>query len=144
ESERIVPPSGGRGALASGVTILSLVGGMQATTPPSSRFHVLEISLTAIEQLRPVVERIRRCDRDLGEQVRRALSSVALNAAEGNRSEGGNGLSRFSTAAGSNAEARAALRVAVAWGYVQVEDVQPGEQLLDRVAAMLHRLGARR
>jgi hypothetical protein len=53
-------------------------------------------------------------------------------------------LARFSTAAGSNAEVRAALRVAVAWGYVSVRDVEAGEQLLDRIAAMLYRLGARR
>ncbi|HEX8792688.1 MAG TPA: hypothetical protein VF765_17190 [Polyangiaceae bacterium] len=50
----------------------------------------------------------------------------------------------FSTAAGSNAEVRAALRVAIAWGYVSACDVDAGEQLLDRIAAMLYRLGARR
>jgi hypothetical protein len=44
--------------------------------------------------------------------------------------------------AGSNAEVRAALRVAVAWGYVTGTEVEAGEQLLDRIAAMLHRLGA--
>jgi four helix bundle protein len=71
-------------------------------------------------------------------------SAIALNIAEGNRNEGGLRLSRFSTAAGSNAEVRAALQVAVAWGYVQPSDVREAEQLLDRVAAMLHRLGARR
>jgi hypothetical protein len=52
--------------------------------------------------------------------------------------------SRFSTAAGSNAEVRAAMQVAVAWGYVEASEVAEVEQLLDRVAAMLHRLGARR
>jgi four helix bundle protein len=112
--------------------------------PRHPPFLVLERALQAIALLRPVTARIRRSDRDLEDQLRRALTSVALNLAEGNRSEGGLRLSRFSTAAGSNAEARAALRVAVAWGYVQCGDVEPGERLLDEIAAMLHRLGARR
>ncbi|HEY8089133.1 MAG TPA: four helix bundle protein, partial [Polyangiaceae bacterium] len=86
----------------------------------------------------------RRRDRDLGEQLRRALSSMALNIAEGNRSEGGLRATRFSTAAGSTSEARAALRVAIAWGYVPPGAIAPGEALLDRVAAMLHSLGAKR
>ncbi len=116
---------------------------MHAAPPPSPRFQVLEVAIQAIETLRPVVARIRQRDRDLGEQVRRALSSVALNIGEGNRSEGGNRVSRFSTAAGSNAEVRAALRVAIAWGYVGGTEVAAGEQLLDRIAAMLYRLGAR-
>jgi four helix bundle protein len=105
---------------------------------------VLDVAILAIETLRPLVARIRQCDRDLGEQIRRALSSVALNIGEASGNEGGTRLSRFSTAAGSNAEVRAALRVAVAWGYVNDRDVEPGERLLDSIAAMLHKLGARR
>ncbi len=35
-------------------------------------------------------------------------------------------------------------RVAVAWGYVDPKHIQAGEALLDRVAGMLYRLGARR
>jgi four helix bundle protein len=112
--------------------------------PTHRSFEVLDRSIQAVEVLRPIVARIRQCDRDLGEQLRRALSSVVLNVAEGNASEGGSRLSRFSTAAGSASEARAGLRLAVAWGYVSLPQVEAGEQLLDRVAAMLHRLGARR
>ncbi len=118
---------------------------MQSRPPPSShRLIVLDVAIEAIEVARPLVGRIRRADRDLGEQLRRALSSVALNIGEALGSDGGNRLARFSTAAGSNAEVRAALRVAVAWQYVSARDVGAGEQLLDRIAAILRRLGARR
>ena len=110
----------------------------------SRSFEALDVTLLAIAGLREVVGKIRRCDRDLGDQIRASLSSVALNLAEGSRSEGGNRLSRFSSAAGSNHETRAALRVAVAWGHVAEAEIAGGEALLDRVAAMLHRLGARR
>jgi four helix bundle protein len=106
-------------------------------------FLVLEITIQAIEHMAPLVVAIRRFDRNLADQIRAAASSVALNIGEGNRSDGGNRRARFCTAAGSNAEVRAALRVAVAWGYVRGEDVAGVEALLDRVAAMLYRLGAR-
>ena len=107
-------------------------------------FEALDVTLLAIARRRNVVGKIRRCDRHLGDLFRASLSPVVLNLAEGNGSEGGQSSPRFSSAAGSNQETRAALRVAVAWGYVADGEVAEGEALLDRVAAMLHRLGARR
>ena len=109
------------------VTVLSLGRACKKNRRPALlRCTSSMSSILAIETLRPVVARIRTHDRDLGEQLRTALSSVALNLAEGERSQGGNRLARFSTAAGSNAESRAALRVAVAWGYVEAQHVGAG------------------
>ena len=109
-------------------------------THPSSQLVALDLAVKAIEVLRNPVAKIRRHDRDLGEQLRRALSSVALNLAEGSGNYDGNKLTRYSTAQGSNYEARNALRVAIAWGYVSTEELADGEALLDRVSAMLYRL----
>jgi len=114
------------------------------TRERAPRFICLDVSIDAIASLRPTVAAIRRFDRDLEDQLRRALSSVSLNLAEGNSSQGRNRVARFSTAAGSLGEARAALRVAVAWGYVRHADIAAGEAMLDRVAGMLHALGAER
>ena len=110
---------------------------------PQPTFLVLDLSIAAIERVAPLVARIRPLDRDLADQIKRAASSIALNIGEANRSLGGNRRARLCTAAGSNAEVRAALRVAVAWGYLTPADIEPTEALLDRVAAMLYRLGAR-
>jgi four helix bundle protein len=84
---------------------------------------VVEHAVQVIALARPVVEGITRRDRDLGAQLRRAFSSVALNLAEGLGTQAGNARLRFETARGSLAEAQAALRIAVAWGYVSSENV---------------------
>jgi hypothetical protein len=65
-----------------------------------------------------------------------------LNIAEANGSRGGNRNYRFSTALGSTREACTVRRAAVALGYVG--DIDAGDAILDWIAAMLHRLGARR
>jgi four helix bundle protein len=94
--------------------------------------HALEIATLA----RPLVEAIKRKDRDLASQVRRAVSSIALNAAEGRGAVAGNARLRFETALGSLYEAQAGFRLAVAWGYVHHAAAQ-------ELLASLHRLGGR-
>ena len=83
----------------------------------SKSSSVEEHSLGVIELSRPLVEAIQRKDRDLASQLRRALSSISLNLAEGFGNSSGNARLRFETALGSLNEAKTAVRVAVAWGY---------------------------
>jgi len=51
---------------------------------------IMEHVLQVVELARPIVAAIERRDRDLASQVRRALSSVGLNAAEGLGTRSGN------------------------------------------------------
>jgi len=86
---------------------------------------IYPVVLEFIGSLRPLLAQIERRDRDLGRQLRRASSSVALNLAEGFGATAGNARPRFETAQGSLREAQAGIRVAVAWGYVSAAAVGP-------------------
>lgn len=103
-------------------------------------FRVAELSFELIEELRPLVEAIRKRDRSLADQLMRAASSVALNIAEGQKSDGGNQRARFFTAAGSANESRAALRVAVGWRHITPEAAEGARARLDQIVAMLWKL----
>ena len=106
-------------------------------------FIALNVSLEVIRGLRPVVEALRRSDKDLAEQVRRAASSAALNVAEGSKRAGKDRAHFYRIAAGSCAEVRAALAVGAGWGHLEAVDLAAVEQLLDRQAALLYRLAPR-
>ena len=99
-----------------------------------------EVRFQLVAALRPLVPRIKRQDRSLAVQLTRAASSVALNVAEADYSDPGTKRSRLFTAAGSANETRAALRVAVEWGYCGAGEAAAARELLDRIIAMLWRL----
>src|SRR6185295_20305042 len=65
------------------------------------RQQLLDQVLHVIAQARPLVAAVARRDRDLASQIRRALSSVALNLSEGFGSASGNARLRFESARGS-------------------------------------------
>lgn len=48
------------------------------------------VSIQLIRVIRPLVERIAQHDRDLADQIRRAMNSIPLNLSEGRKSRGGN------------------------------------------------------
>src|SRR5579884_1432586 len=105
-----------------------------------ARFEALQLTLDAVAALRSVCAAVAQHDRDLASQLRRAGSSMPLNVAEGARRQGRDRLQHYRIAAGSAAEARTALQVARAWGYVDGEPVELADGLLDRVLAILWRL----
>ena len=111
---------------------------------PAPTFQVLEVAHSLIPLLREPLERLARRDRSLADQLYRAVSSVPLNIAEGNRRSGKDRLHLWRVAAGSADEVRTALRVAVGWGHVGADDVAPALESCDRVLAMLWRLTAPR
>ncbi len=84
--------------------------------------QIYPIVIEFITALRPLLILIERRDRDLGRQLRRASSSVALNLAEGMYSRGENRTARYHSALGSMRESQACLEVAQAFGYVRALD----------------------
>ena len=88
----------------------------------------------------PVVAVVGRRDRELGCQIRRAMTSVGLNVAEGFGTQCGNARLRFSTARGSLYEVHAGLSIAVAWGYVTGDEVAPVHAALDHLGGRIYGL----
>ena len=103
-------------------------------------FHAAEVAFEIIRSVRDVLVAIRKEDRALEDQARRAASSIALNVEEGNRREGRDRRQLWRIAAGSAAELRSALQQALAWGYVEEAAVAPPLALIDRELALLWRL----
>ncbi len=85
---------------------------------------VYPVVLEFIGALRPLLAQIERRDRDLGRQLRRASSSVALNLGEGMYSRGELRTVRYHTALGSMRESYSCLEVARAFGYVRALDAE--------------------
>ena len=95
-------------------------------------------TLELIAELRTIVPAIARHDRDLADQLKRAANSVFLNLCEGRKRLKGDRVRFFGYASGSACEVRAALDLAVTWGWL--EQPVAALQLADRLVAMLWRL----
>ena len=101
--------------------------------------RIYDVILDVLRELRPVVAEIETKDRDLGRQIRRAATSVALNMQEGGGSHGGTRRERYRNALGSARETGACLDAAVALGYVESVDAGLLDQL-DHVRAVLAKM----
>ena len=104
------------------------------------KFQCYQLSIGAVRMVRPLIERIEVHDRDLGRQLRRCLSSVPLNVAEGSRSAGRNRQARYANAMGSARESRACLETAEALGYLGADELPAAVDRLDHIVAILFKL----
>jgi len=96
------------------------------------------VTLELIGELRTIVPAVAQQDRDLADQLKRAANSVFLNLCEGRSRLKGDRVRFFGYASGSAGEVRAALDLAVTWGWI--ERPVAAMALAERVAAMLWRL----
>jgi four helix bundle protein len=138
----------GRFGLKSGIDVAGPVG------PDSSllagkgmrlllRQEILNQTFETIQLVRPIVESVARRDRDLSSQIRRAMSSVGLNLAEGFGTAAGNARLRFETARGSLYEAQAGIGLAVAWGFVAQNNAAPALEAMDKLGGRIFGLSRR-
>ena len=100
--------------------------------------RIYDTILEVLRELKPVVAAIEAHDRDLARQLRRAATSIALNASEGSGSHGGTRRERYRNALGSARETGACLDAALALGYVEAIDASLLDRL-DHVRAVLVR-----
>ena len=95
----------------------------------------------SIELVRKVHENIdpylRRKDRELANQLHRAVRSIVLNIAEGRSQRGRRKNNHFAIALGSGREVHACLELAGILGFVAEHRLRPCLSLSDEVQAML-------
>jgi four helix bundle protein len=100
-------------------------------------FVAFEVALEVIAELRGLVEVIRTRYAKLAQQLVASASSIAANVAEGIKRVGRDRIHLFRIAAGSAAETRAHLRVALAWGWIEAKDAQRALKVIDRELGLL-------
>ena len=103
-------------------------------------FDALEVAIQLCTALRVPLDRLRQRDRDLEDQARRAANGIALQLSESRRRIGKDRLHLFRIAAGSAEELHTALRLALAWGFLDGPLLDEPFALLTRVQAMCWRL----
>jgi len=100
-------------------------------------FIVYDLTLQMLKRLGPIIAQVRRHDRPLADQMQRAGQSIFLNIAEGQSARGKNELARFNTALAECRETRAALKLAMAWDYLDEAASAAVDDELDQIAAIL-------
>ena len=107
-------------------------------------YHRLDAFSVAREALRrgeAVARQLPRGHAHLADQLRRALLAAFLGIAEGSSRFGNDRIARFRCARGEASEAAAAMEAIQVLSLAEEQEVGEILQLLDRLCAMLTRLG---
>lgn len=100
-------------------------------------FVALEVALQLVEILAPALKVLKAKNKNMADQMQRALESVVLNLAEGSRSQDGNRARFFWIASGSLEEVVAALRLVVALDSLDAAILRQAEPVLDRLRSLV-------
>jgi four helix bundle protein len=101
---------------------------------------IYTLALEMVASVYRLADEVKRRDRDLASQMRRAAASVVLNLAEGMYSQGGRKVSRYFDSMGSARETVACLDICVATRQLTQARVDPDLERLDRIIGGLYRL----
>ena len=101
--------------------------------------RIYETAVTVVRDMGAVAREIAREDPDLARQMRRAVTSMLLNLAEGSDSQGRNQRSKYWLALGSARETKACVDAGIALAYVEGVDADAMARL-EHVTAVLVKL----
>lgn len=105
------------------------------------RLNVWQKSMMLVKNVYPLIERLPPEEKyALGNQIRRAVTSIVLNIAEGTGRNSDKELRYFLTIArGSATEVEAQLFICIELGFFPKEDAISALQLCDELKGMLYR-----
>ena len=97
-------------------------------------------SIELVRLIQALESELRAKDRELAEQLHRAVRSIVLNIAEGRSQRGRRKTNHFAIALGSGRETHACLELAAALRLVGTSSLAAPLSLSDEIQAMLYRL----
>jgi four helix bundle protein len=114
---------------------------MAIRTPISARrLDAYKVALELLAYLRPIVERIRRDDKELAEQLDRSMPSIVNNLCEAMRRTGDDRPYLLNVSLGSTDEVRSSVDTAHVFGLMHKHEAEHADGLADRYCAMVYRL----
>jgi len=105
---------------------------------------IYDDAIWVVGELRGVVAEIERHDVDLGRQLRKARTSIALNIAEGSHARGARRNLHYGYAKGSANECIAVLESAFAAGYIGVVPDNTVDRLRKIIGTLYNCIGGHR